>query len=84
MSHRLELRKFFYIFFCCTFISLARYKEEIRVFLISDMHVRNKKYVNFVLIFKICMCEKRNTGISSRYFRYACAKKEIREFRLDI
>ena len=27
-----------------------KYQEEIPVFLISDMHVRNKKYANFLFI----------------------------------
>ena len=48
---RLELRKFFLNFLGgCVFTSHARYKDEILVFLILNMHVRNKKYGNFVFM----------------------------------
>ena len=48
--HRLELQ--FFIYFCAAHLPVLkmRYRDEISVFLISDMHVRNKKYGNFVSI----------------------------------
>ena len=46
--HRLELQKF--SIFVPRIHQLARYKDEIPVFLILDMHVQNKKYGNFAKI----------------------------------
>ena len=42
--HMLELQTFFY-FLCCAFTSKARYRDEIPVFIILDMQVRNKKSI---------------------------------------
>ena len=52
-DHRLELTNI--LNFYAAHLQIKRYKDEIRVFLILDMHVRNKKYLIFAW-FLVCLC----------------------------
>ena len=39
----MKIISFFFLFLCCACTSQARYRDEIHVFLILNMHVGNKK-----------------------------------------